>query len=43
MTEEKLENVIKGPWKNKSKRDVILPEEDIIEMQDNLMFILWFK
>jgi hypothetical protein len=32
MTEEKLENVIKGPWKNKSKRDVILPEEDIIEM-----------
>jgi|TARA_B110000977_G_scaffold172171_1_gene224370 hypothetical protein len=38
-TEEEPENVIKGPWKNKSKRDVILPEEDIIEMQDNLMFM----
>jgi hypothetical protein len=39
MTEEKPENVIKGPWKNKSKREVILPKEDIIEMQDNLMFM----
>ncbi len=32
------ENVIKGPWKAKSKKDVVLPEQDVIEMQENLMF-----
>ena len=32
------ENVIKGPWKAKSKKDVVLPEHDVIEMQENLMF-----
>ena len=30
--------MIKGPWKAKSKKEVVLPEEDIIEMQENLMF-----
>jgi hypothetical protein len=31
-------NVIKGPWKAKSKKDVVLPEHDVIEMQENIMF-----
>ena len=31
-------NVIKGPWKAKSKREVVLPDEDIVELQENIMF-----
>ena len=31
-------NVIKGPWKAKSKREVVIPDEDIIELQENIMF-----
>jgi hypothetical protein len=31
-------NVIKGPWKRKSKKDIVLPDDDIIELQENIMF-----
>jgi|TARA_A100001011_G_scaffold332086_1_gene358939 hypothetical protein len=31
-------NVIKGPWKTKPKREVVLPDEDIVELQENIMF-----
>ena len=31
-------NVIKGPWKAKSKKEVKIPDEDIIELQENIMF-----
>ena len=32
------ENVIKGPWPVKSGREVKLPNEDIIAMQQNIQF-----
>ena len=31
-------NVIKGPWKKKSKREIIVPDVDVIALQENLMF-----
>lgn len=31
-------NVIKGPWKQKSKREVKLPDIDVVELQENMMF-----
>ena len=31
-------NVIKGPWKKKSKREIIVPDVDIVALQENLMF-----
>ena len=31
-------NVIKGPWKAKPKREVVIPDDDIIELQENIMF-----
>ena len=31
-------NVIKGPWKAKSKKEVKIPEDDIVELQENIMF-----
>ena len=31
-------NVIKGPWKAKSKKEIKIPDEDIIELQENIMF-----
>ena len=32
------ENVIKGPWPVKSGREVKLPDEDVIAMQQNIQF-----
>ncbi len=29
---------IKGPWKQKSKREVKLPDIDVVELQENMMF-----
>jgi len=31
-------NVIKGPWKRKSKKEIVIPDDDIIELQENIMF-----
>ena len=31
-------NVIKGPWKKKSKREIVVPDVDVIALQENLMF-----
>ena len=31
-------NVVKGPWKTKSKKQVVIPDVDVIEMQENLIF-----
>ena len=30
-------NVVKGPWKTKSKKQVVIPDVDVIEMQENLI------
>ena len=32
------ENVIQGPWKKNPKRTVKIPEVDVIEMQENILF-----
>ena len=32
------ENVIQGPWKKNSKRPVKIPEVDVMEMQENVLF-----
>ena len=32
------ENVIQGPWKKNSKRPVKIPEVDVMEMQENILF-----
>ena len=32
------ENVIQGPWKKNSKRAVKIPEIDILELQENILF-----
>ena len=32
------ENVIKGPWKLKAKKEVEVPDLDVIALQENLMF-----
>ena len=32
------ENVIKGPWKLKAKKEVVVPDLDVIALQENLMF-----
>jgi len=32
------ENVIKGPWKLKGKKEVVVPDLDVIALQENLMF-----
>ena len=31
-------NVISGPWKVKSKREVVVPDIDVIGLQENIMF-----
>ena len=31
-------NVIKGPWKQRSKREVVVPDVDVIAIQENIMF-----
>ena len=31
-------NIIKGPWKAKPKREVKLPDIDVVELQENMMF-----
>tara|TARA_X000001388_G_C2208833_1_gene114283 strand:+ start:694 stop:1119 length:426 start_codon:yes stop_codon:yes gene_type:complete len=31
-------NVISGPWKVKSKREVVVPDIDVIALQENIMF-----
>ena len=31
-------NVIKGPWKKKSKREIVVPDVDVIALQENIMF-----
>ena len=31
-------NVIKGPWKARPKREVKLPDIDVVELQENMMF-----
>ena len=31
-------NVIKGPWKQKSKREVVVPDVDVVAIQENMMF-----
>ena len=36
--EEKVGNVVKGRWKIKSKKEVVIPELDVLEMQENLVF-----
>ena len=32
------ENVIKGPWKLKAKKEVVVPDLDVIALQENIMF-----
>ena len=31
-------NVIKGPWKLKAKKEVVVPDLDVIALQENIMF-----
>ena len=31
-------NVIRGPWKKKAKREIVIPDEDIVKLQEDLMF-----
>ena len=31
-------NVIKGPWKQTSKREVVVPDVDVVAIQENMMF-----
>ena len=31
-------NVIKGPWKAKGKKQVIVPDVDVVALQENMMF-----
>ena len=31
-------NVIKGPWRQKSKREVVVPDVDVVAIQENMMF-----
>ena len=31
-------NVIKGPWKPKGKKEVVVPDLDVIALQENIMF-----
>ena len=31
-------NVIKGPWKQRSKREVVVPDVDVVAIQENMMF-----
>ena len=31
-------NVIKGPWKAKSKKEIIVPDVDVVALQENIMF-----
>ena len=31
-------NVIKGPWKKKSKREIVVPDVDFIALQENIIF-----
>ena len=31
-------NVIKGPWKIKGKKEVIVPDLDVVALQENIMF-----
>ena len=31
-------NVIKGPWKVKGKKEVIVPDLDVVALQENIMF-----
>ena len=31
-------NVISGPWKAKPKREVVVPDIDVIALQENIMF-----
>ena len=38
LTEGPPNNVVKGPWPVKSGREVKLPDEDIIAMQQNIQF-----
>ena len=38
LTESPPNNVVKGPWPVKSGREVKLPNEDIIAMQQNIQF-----
>ena len=38
LTESPPNNVVKGPWPVKSGREVKLPDEDIIAMQQNIQF-----
>ena len=33
-----VENVIKGPWKAKGKREIVVPDNDVIEMRENIIF-----
>ena len=32
------QNVIKGPWKLKGKKEVVVPDLDVIALQENIMF-----
>ena len=31
-------NVIKGPWKAKGKKQVVIPDVDVVAIQENMMF-----
>ena len=31
-------NVIKGPWKAKSKKEIIVPDVDVVALQEHIMF-----
>lgn len=31
-------NILKGPWKARPKREVKLPDIDVVELQENMMF-----
>ena len=32
------QNVIKGPWKLKGKKEIVVPDLDVIALQENIMF-----
>ena len=32
------ENVIKGPWKARGRKEVVVPDVDVIAIQENIMF-----
>ena len=36
-------NVIKGPWKQKSKREVVVPDVDVIAIQENIMSTTYYR